>query len=847
MKRLAILTLAGTLTLCGCTSIPEYDQAEYTQLTKEQIDKNAQEVFGVTFSPNQDWRMTTVGTVSITADADFGTIKKVQVLTESPFLNDNATVLNSANVSNGETATLSYEAPKGYTTLVAACVNSDGEYYIKPFTLGTPKVSFARNTRAMTRSGQTVSISPKKIRLEYKNSLISYNAMRTIEAMYDRGNENTKKWLDSDFENERLWRPSNMSQSADGWVINNGSIYRTTDALDSDDEEALNTILDSYLGGKMNLSNHNWQNMESVRNTNIFQTSDNYLTADGNPLIITPINATSTDMSKFYLNIYYFYFNPNEIAGKSNDEQVKFLKALPKFKAIHLNNYKSDLDSKSFFKADEYLLPYYGDNLFDQLGMMGIDEEYETNGEVVRIKNGMQLEGVDYYMTFCGEGVANTIQRMAPKYADNDILIKNQLWQIFVAKNDAKKMLLYNLGSKKFLCWIDGYNTNFFDEKSKVLNNTFTIDDKGHIWRYKNTSLRLGTDLVTAAGKAMNYGIWSDKKVDDGSTQWTFEAFGNNSLAENNPSVYEYNDILAEDVAIPAGYKVGFMHRKGNDADSNSYKDTNKGETYGDGRLNTYINQFPDFKSAINFGMELNDPRIAIFRANDKRYMSFEDGTDTNFTDAFIEINSGITKEPDPIKVKGQIYTYCFEDHLDGDYDMNDVIVKATRLDETHILYSLEACGGYDELYLRNINGKLLNGNTEIHQMFGVPQHSFVNTQGGNHQDPIQEIIEVSPDFELGEISENQICIYNKTTDTVIKLSDVGEAPLGLMIPTDFEYPLETTNLKDAHSDFIDWIGNGGSNSFWYASPESTKVYGSKGFFILPSTQTAYPEFFDNY
>jgi hypothetical protein len=100
------------------------------------LKNNAENVFGI-IDPNQYWRTVTSGTVTITANADLDDIAKVQILTESPFFNDQAKILAEADVTAGQTVQLSYDAPRENSTLVAACVDSKGHHYIKPFDAGS--------------------------------------------------------------------------------------------------------------------------------------------------------------------------------------------------------------------------------------------------------------------------------------------------------------------------------------------------------------------------------------------------------------------------------------------------------------------------------------------------------------------------------------------------------------------------------------------------------------------------------------------------------------------------------------------------------------------------------------
>lgn len=270
---------------------------------------------------------------------------------------------------------------------------------------------------------------------------------------------------------------------------------------------------------------------------------------------------------------------------------------------------------------------------------------------------------------------------------------------------------------------------------------------------------------------------------------------------------------------FPAGYRVGVMMRG---IDNNKLDGPITGCLYSDGRLNTEINQYGNFKNA---DLEVDDPRVAIFGANGMAYLCFEDGTDQDFNDLIIEVNGGIKQVGQRVKLDKNVYTYCFEDRDLGDYDMNDVIIKAQRLDKTHVKYSIEACGATDELYIRNINGSVLNDDTEIHQYFNCANDKFVNVEkNGFKASPVQETVEVSPTFSFND-PETRPYIYNKTYNRIIKIAEKGEDPHAIMLPCDFKYPLEYICIKNAYTLFNNWGQNAVTDTGWYLTPEDDKVY----------------------
>ena len=275
---------------------------------------------------------------------------------------------------------------------------------------------------------------------------------------------------------------------------------------------------------------------------------------------------------------------------------------------------------------------------------------------------------------------------------------------------------------------------------------------------------------------------------------------------------------------FPKGYKIGFMVRAKTDAENGK----KQGELYFDGRLNVDINNYENtnFKSSFKAkNLPLNSPRATWLKVNDRVFMCWESGTDTDFNDILLEVEGSV----EPIYVTHEFeyntYTFCFEDTQKGDYDLNDVVIKAKRINKTTVEYSIVACGAYDELCVRNVNAGVIQDNVEIHSLFGVGTKQFVNTESGaEKRTAITAQKTVSESFSFLD-AENQPFIYDLTTNLAIKLSTKGQDPHGIMIPFDFKYPVEKVCIIDAYKDFNKWGANPILSTNWYTKPVSGKVF----------------------
>ncbi len=272
---------------------------------------------------------------------------------------------------------------------------------------------------------------------------------------------------------------------------------------------------------------------------------------------------------------------------------------------------------------------------------------------------------------------------------------------------------------------------------------------------------------------------------------------------------------------FPAGYKIGFMVRAKTDFKENG-KPRKQGELYFDGRLNVDINDYDEtnFKSSFKAKkLPLNSPRATWLSINHRSLMCWESGTDTDFNDIVLEVEGSVEPIHTSHEFEYNTYTFCFEDRKMGDYDLNDVVIKAKRLNATTVEYSIVACGANDELYVMNI-GKDAE---EVHALFGKGRNQFVNTESQNCE-PIKVTKTVSSSFSFLNDSDRPY-IVDKTETNTVKIATKGKDPHGIMIPFDFAYPKETVCIKDAYSKFNDWGSNPVNSTNWYTKPVNGKVF----------------------
>lgn len=297
--------------------------------------------------------------------------------------------------------------------------------------------------------------------------------------------------------------------------------------------------------------------------------------------------------------------------------------------------------------------------------------------------------------------------------------------------------------------------------------------------------------------------------------------YGADDESANGTSMPEVGTKAVSSI-FPAGYKIGFMIKANTDADGGK----KQGEIYGDGRLNNYINKWGNFKSSLTAShqsLKTDGPRLFWISFNNRVFMTWESGTDADFNDVIIEMEGGkvIPDIPEPDL---HVFTYCFEDtKTDSDYDMNDVVIKAVRTNETTIDYYLVACGAHDDVYVRGLNIGDIQDNREVHDLFGVSDHmTFINTDGSNYP-YVKATRTVSKDFSLLDEAQ-QPYIYDATTKVEVRLAKTGQNPWAILIPTDFRYPSERISVTKAYPLFNSWGEGSILSNLWYNSPDKSKV-----------------------
>ena len=865
MKKVLAFTFLGALALAGCSDHNlNIDQTE-------QINDNAASIFGL-IDPKQDWSNINSSSITVLADAPLKEIVKVQILTASPFFYNDGKVLAEKSVTKGQSTTITFDAPKTLTRLIAACMDSQGRYYIKGFNVGENSLSFKSSSAMRTRGTRSDTNYPdaSKLTMKAENSFLSYNTMRTQFAdmaskysdpgMLDVADKGyISGWTNSGWD-DRLWRlyPLNWNQGQpklnDTWEVAESSVRRRVPSMTDEERQTITDVMGEFIEHLK--EGQTWNRKNNLASVICQSTSvkfyNNELVSDGEtPITILPVWMPSSEINQCHL--YYYYYSPSNVP--SGMSVADYIKTLPKFKCMHTQGPINDLGlNTKIDKGYEYLLPYYGEPSAFEPTLMSVADIATTDGKMYRIRNlGKRTsasDDTDYYITYTG----SEMKHMMPKYADNAQNLDLQLWQVFTLNSGGGK-LLYNIGAKKFFQPSGNWDTYFTDDYTAALKVSYDFDEEGHIYR-RGQKKGLGTNW-SESSKINKMYVVSDKQAGIGDyAKWSFEEYNNEGKAvtpATDPKLIQLPNVTSPSLTIPKGYHVGFMlwkvkgtgtyykHAKPYPEDSyRDLTDCGHGCCYSYSGLNKEINTLPaHFGSASSkFTMKPEDPRTAYFTANGRTYIAFEDGSDCNYNDMVIEVGGydkealeeapegaeeegvGIVDEilyEDIPEAEGQAFTMCFEDRPNiADYDMNDVVLRCIRVESDVVEMTLLATGAEDNLTIAGIEGTPLDGETdlqgtEIHEFFGVGAKTgsgrFVNTLSGKGTEyPVVSCkYRVDPNLTIPQLL-NRVYIVNMSTGgREIRVPQKGEAPFALIVPGDFDYPVELQSIIGAYDKFLNW------------------------------------------
>ena len=147
MTHSLIKTALGAMALLStvaCTT-NYYDEEKYEEYIKYNSPVDSVDQY-------HQWRLTEERSYKITANVSLD-VEKVMLLTANPLSSTKAEIMNEGVIAKGESKQMMVSVPMTQTTLYAALVDTNGEYYVKSFPVTQMEVDFSGGINTGTPIG----------------------------------------------------------------------------------------------------------------------------------------------------------------------------------------------------------------------------------------------------------------------------------------------------------------------------------------------------------------------------------------------------------------------------------------------------------------------------------------------------------------------------------------------------------------------------------------------------------------------------------------------------------------------------------------------------------------------
>ena len=773
MNGLAALAIVAGISSCtkDVTAMSPVDEA---QKAKE----NAELQLGFVIPDGQTWDMASQVEASVTVNGDFGAKYTVSIYENNPFQNNNrATVLGKAEVTSGSTVNISFTCPDAATMVFAAIKDEKGYSYVKPANVknGKVEVVFGENA-AGSRAMRTAT-----------NSHVDIPTCTVTNAYVQSFLEGAKEPTDA-----------NVADNYDNSYVANCQWYANGN-------------------GKLSklLNNYDWCTYDGIS-----QAEKDWYTANVKALIDAcnkdwNSNSTTAYTILMKLKEYTGDYNYWELTVNSEGGLVPDETYVTKFKITGewnkligvLPTEEANGDARTVYVSGKWTIP------------AGKEQRVGGGAVIVIVEGGEIVIPEESELNFVNQ--ARLVNAGGTISGAGTINVTN-------GNNPGEEG--YNSGTISIGKFNQNFGTFFnygtFANYATELNGgagTSTFVNRGHMY------ISGAPKGSSSANMQIKNACWFEasgevacKLIENGSGSYFKAAALDLSCSEGGEGIGTY--IAADEnssMVITGAVKLNSTLIYGPNGDNSSYLEfdninfINVGERYPvTGNLNIYVGSFTGanvegFKEAWNLNMAAGSGAKMVGKA----------AFNTAPTDPS-DCSPGFTPNiPEIIWEDLKVYTYAFEDQTVGsDYDMNDVVLKVSykvkstnaetgevEYDKTKLNVTLVAAGATYNIKVK-IGETYLFGGTEIHDKFGVSKGVMVNTGNGKAQTASPQSDEVPvPDGladEDGNIDFNElpVTIEVLSTDKTYVFPNTDLYPHAVMVPTDWAWPTERTNVREAYA-----------------------------------------------
>lgn len=757
MNGLAALAIVAGISSC----VKDVDGVTPAQ-EAEQAKENAELQLGIVIPDGQTWDMASQVEASVTVNGDFGAKYTVSIYENNPFQNNNrATVLGKAEVTSGSTVNISFTCPDAATMVFAAIKDEKGYSYVKPANVknGKVEVVFGENA-AGSRAMRTASATNSHVDIPTCTVTNAY-----VQSFLEGAKEPTDANVEDNYDNT-------------SYAIN-------------------------YTNGTNSVNDIDWNNSEQKAERDYFFT-----------------------LSWEEQIAYALAHHPTWLTYNRDENYVTKFKITGTWnKGITVLGSESPY-SRTVYVSGKWTLPA-GEQKVGGGAVIVIVEGGEIvipEGATMNFVNQARL--VNAGGTISGAGTINVTNGVeAGKEGYNSGTIS-------VGKFNQNFGTFFNYGT--------------FANYATELNGgagTSTFVNHGHMY------IKGAPKGSNSANMQIKNACWFEasgevacKLIENGSGSYFKAAALDLSCSEGGEGIGTY--IAADEnssMEITGAVKLNSTLIYGPNGDNSSYLEfdninyINVGERYPvSGNLNIYVGGFTGengdaerFENAWNLNMAAGSGAQMVAKA----------AFNTAPTDPS-DCSPGFTPNiPEIIWEDLKVYTYAFEDQtLNTDYDMNDVVLKVNyhvkntnaetgevEYDKTKLDVLLVALGATYEITAKIGNADLFkegNEGKELHQVLGVSKGIMVNTgeKAQNGVTPKSCTVD-APDKWNGEFESLPVSIHVSTTGKDYVFPNDDEYPHAVMIPVDWAWPTERTNVITAYPNFKNWATSTATpraDSDWY-------------------------------
>jgi hypothetical protein len=777
LNGLAALTMGLAMTSC-------MQEFNFEEQREKQILDNAEQTLGFHIPEGQDWVMSSEVTANISVNLTNGENYDIDILSNNPLMNDVAYVLASGEIANGGTFTSSFSLPADLKEVYLTITDSKGETIYRKAAIENGLINHSINNNANAR---TRSITVNGTTYEAFTYPTDDELTAAFPTSIPEGTEEVDK-LESLYKGKTAQDQWGNTQTM--WDLYAIYAYRITEGYNLKVTRTGVVVL----GGSY--QNSGWDNSagkEMARPYNV------YVDVDGD-LTIRRNGAT-------HFNLYIIRGNVtlesnygeqagsiSVAAGATLNDQRNSIAANQGIKMYNRGTIKATNTEK--YDIGNFST-VYNEGKFYISGPMTYSPGDANTSYFINMGDDAEITAPSMTMNsschFYNSGKVTVS-------GETNVTQKNIHW-INNGHYETGSMI-FSAGNATFYNYcqllVKG-NAHMYDGEFNLMENSYTEAATSEM-----------DNFIVNMGDGASYYVKGDTKI-EAQGDGTFQGFRNTNSGKG--AVVK----LGGTVTI-ASHKHSLMVDAGITYAINNVQIIKKGNVVTE-----------DYLQSIGDG----DYPVEVY-----------DGVEANFDKTTVTANyldCGGSTSVKPGEKTPSVWTYAFEDNtLKGDYDMNDVVLKVSYVDaktmsQLKIELVAAGCEFDNEVYLDETPIMFANkrdgGETnEVHAAFGVAKGTLVNTDGrSTYADVVSTIIETPTNFKFQEADFNIVPSGGENKDQHICIAQKG-APYGIVVPVNWKYPVENTNIGNAYEEeghsFGEWASDASHQTAadWYNYPTRNVV-----------------------